>query len=331
MKTLTATLIAFFLVTVVSAVWYSSNTTLSSGTYSAPGWGQTMTIAANSNVTFTGSVNFASGHLVLQENSTLTINNALQANGTITLAPGSTLIINGALTTNTTVQVNGGTLSVTGNISQSGPLTVSYGGHLNVGGTLSSNNGGITIQDGGNLQANNLTLNGTNSFAGLVNVTQTLRINGGNNSFSGCGEFRTQTLLVANGNLINGNGFVVVSQTYNNGSNSGWPGHPLTNSNTIGVYYAGSATNASFGTAHMSATSTNPCRIVLSRGFGKFSAVQQLNNYFQLEWNAPESDETNRYEIQVSEDGVNFKTIEVVPANSQRGSGVYRHKVMIAE
>jgi hypothetical protein len=46
-----------------------------------------------------------------------------------------------------------------------------------------------------------------------------------------------------------------------------------------------------------------------------------------LEWTAPENEETESYEIQVSDDNINFRTIEIVPAKGQKGDLRYQQKV----
>jgi hypothetical protein len=331
MKKLSVTLLALLILSVGVAAWYSSNTTLQSGNYQNVGWGQTLTIAANSDVRFTGSTNFSGGHLIIRQNATLTIQSqGLSANGTITLEQGASLIVNGNLSLNNAaaiMRINGGTVTVSGNLSQSGPLEVGSDGLLEVNGTLTSSSGGITVQDAGRIAASNLIFNGNHSIAGFLEASQLTRINGGNLAFSGCGELRTRTLQVQNGNTVSGNGFVQVAQTYTNGRNSGWSGHPLTNSNGIGVYYTGPASNASWGNAYMSPTSTNPCLDLLPVSFEKFKAFPQINNSFMLEWTAPETEETESYEIEVSEDNINFRTIEIVPAKGIKGDLRYQQKV----
>ena len=331
MKKLSVTLLALFILSVAVAAWYSSNTTLQSGNYQNVGWGQTLTIAANSDVRFTGSTNFSSGHLVISQNATLTIQSqGLSANGTITLEQGASLIINGNLSLNNgaaIMRINGGTVTVSGSLAQSGPLEVGNDGVLTVSGTVTSNSGGITVLDGGRISAQRFIFNGTNTIAGLLEASQSTRINGGNLAFSGCGELRTQTLDVQNGNTISGNGFVQVAQTFSNGRNSGWSGHPLTNSSAIGVYYTGPATNANWGSSYMHPNANNPCLDLLPISFEKFKAFPQTNNSFMLEWTAPETEETESYEIEVSEDNIHFRTIEIVPAQGVRGDLRYQQKV----
>ena len=331
MKKLSVTLLALLILSVGVAAWYSSNTTLQSGNYQNVGWGQTLTIAANSDVRFTGSTNFSSGHLVISQNATLTIQSqGLSANGTITLEQGASLIINGNLSLNNgaaIMRINGGTVTVSGSLAQSGPLEVGNDGVLTVSGTVTSNSGGITVLDGGRISAQRFIFNGTNTIAGLLEASQSTRINGGNLAFSGCGELRTQTLDVQNGNTISGNGFVQVAQTFSNGRNSGWSGHPLTNSSAIGVYYTGPATNANWGSSYMHPNANNPCLDLLPISFEKFKAFPQTNNSFMLEWTAPETEETESYEIEVSEDNIHFRTIEIVPAQGVRGDLRYQQKV----
>ena len=332
MKKLSVTLLAVFILSVAVAAWYGSNTTLNSGVYPNTGWNQTLTIAANSNERFTGNTSFSGGHLVIEENATLTIQSqGLSANGSITLRPGARLIVNGNMSLNhgaAILRYSEATVTVDGNFTQStGPLEVGNDGLLEVTGTVTSSSGGITVLDGGRITANNLTFNGNNSIAGLLEASQLTRINGGNLAFSGCGELRTRTLQVQNGNTVSGNGFIQVAQTYTNGRNSGWPGHPLTNSNGIGVYYTGPASNASWGNAYMSPNANNPCLNILPISFEKFKAVPQINNSFMLEWTAPETEETESYEIEVSDDNINFRTIEIVPAKGIKGDLRYQQKV----
>ncbi|WP_290792497.1 polymer-forming cytoskeletal protein [Flavihumibacter sp. UBA7668] len=332
MKKLSVTLLAIFLLSAAFAAWYSGNQTLYSGIHPNTGWNQTMTIAAGNNVRFTGSTNFAGGHLVIEENATLTIQSGgLSANGSITLEAGASLIVNGALLLNTagsTLRVTDGTVTVSGNFTQSSNLVeIGNDGVVEVGGNFLTNGGGLSILDGGILRANNATFNGNNSIAGLLEVTQTTRVNGGNIAFSGCGEVRTRTLNIQNGNLFSGNGFVVVSQTYTNGRSSTWSGHALTSSNAIGVYYTGAATTANWGGAYMNPTANNPCLYLLPVQFEKFKAIPQASNNYMLEWTAPETEETESYEIQVSDDNINFRTIEIVPAKGERGDLRYQQKV----
>lgn len=334
MKKLSVTLLAIFLLTVVYAAWYSGNITLYTGVHPNTGWNQTMTIASGNNVRFTGSTNFAGGHLVIEENATLTIQSGgLSANGTITLREGATLIVNGALTLNgwgSTLRMTEGRVTVSGNFAQSSNLVeIGGGGVVEVGGSYEVNSSGLSILDGGTLRANNITFNGNNSIAGLLEIAQTTRVNGGNIAFSGCGEVRTRTLNIQNGNLFSGNGFVVVSNSYINGANSGWPGHPLTNSAAMGVYYTGAATTASWGSAYMNPNATNPCLDILPIRFEQFKAIPQTSNNFMLEWMAPETDETASYEIEVSDDNINFRTIEIVPAKGEKGDRFYQQKVSL--
>lgn len=332
MKKLSVTLLAVFILSVAVAAWYGSNTTLNSGVYANTGWNQTMTIAANSNVRFTGNTSFAGGSLVIEENATLTIQSqGLAANGPIILRPGASLIVNGTLSINhgsASLRYSDGTVTVNGDLTQStGPLEVGSDGILTVSGTVTSNSGGITVLDGGRISAQRFIFNGTNTIAGLLEASQSTRINGGNLAFSGCGELRTQTLEVQNGNTISGNGFVQVAQTFSNGRNSGWSGHPLTNSSAIGVYYTGPATNANWGSSYMHPNANNPCLDLLPISFEKFKAFPQTNNSFMLEWTAPETEETESYEIEVSEDNINFRTIEIVPAKGIKGDLRYQQKV----
>ncbi len=331
MKKLSVTLLAVFVLSVAVAAWYSNNITLQSGNYQNTGWNQTLTIAANSDVKFTGSTNFAGGHLIIKENATLTIQSqGLSANGSITLEAGASLIVNGNLALNSgssILRINKGTVTVSGNLTQSGPMEIGTGSVMNVNGDISSGNGGITILPDGRLTARRFTLNGSNNVSGFMEATQSVLINGGSLNFSSCGDFRTPALEIRNGNLFTGNGFVAVTQTFSNGRSSGWSGHPLTNSNGIGVFYGGPANNANWGAATMTSSATNPCLSILPVSFEKFKAVPQTNNNYMLEWTAPENEETESYEIQVSDDNINFRTIEIVPAKGQKGDLRYQQKV----
>jgi len=332
MKKLSVTLLAVFILSVAVAAWYSSNTTLTSGVYPNTGWNQTLTIAANSTVRFTGNTNFAGGNLVIEENASLTIQSqGLSANGNITLRPGASLIVNGNLVINhgsASLRINQATVTVNGNFTQStGPVEVGNDALLDVSGTVTSNSGGITVLDGGRINANNFVFNGTNTIAGLLVANQSSRINNGNLAFTGCGELRTSNLDIRSPNTVSGNGFLVVSQSFANGRNSGWTGHQLTNSNAVGVYYTGPAINANWGGAYMNPTANNPCLDLLPVSFEKFQARPQTNNQFLLEWTAPENEETESYEIQVSEDNINFRTIEIVPARGEKGDKRYQQKV----
>lgn len=76
----------------------------------------------------------------------------------------------------------------------------------------------------------------------------------------------------------------------------------------------------------MNPTANNPCLDLLPVSFEKFQARPQTNNQFLLEWTAPETEETESYEIQVSEDNINFRTIEIVPAKGQKGDLRYQQK-----
>ncbi len=332
MKKLSVTLVAVFLLSAAFAAWYAGNQTLYAGVHPNTGWNQTMTIAAGNHVRFTGSTNFAGGHLVIEEGATLQImSGGLSANGTITLRPGARLIVNGALALNgsgSTLRMTEGLVTVSGNFTQSSNLVeIGADGAIEVGGTYTVNGGGLSILPDGRLGAQNIVFNGTNSIAGLLEIAQNTRVNGGNLAFSGCGELRTRTLTIQNGNLFSGNGFVVVSSTYTNGANSGWTGHPLTNSGAMGVYYTGPATTNSWGSAYMNPNSTNPCLALLPIKFDQFKAIPHATNAYMLEWMAPETDATERYEIEVSDDNIHFRTIEVVPAKGNSGDRFYQHKV----
>lgn len=332
MKKLSATLLLVFVLSAVSAVWYSSNTTLTSGTYNSVGWGSTMTIAANSNVNFTGSTNFSGGALVIQSNATLTISGQFNINGSITMAPGSRLIVNGNFSKNSggDVTITESTIDVSGNfVHSSAQFTVGPDSRLNVNGSLTINNGNFHVGAGARVVGNSMVLNGNNSFAGLVDINNTVRISGGNNSFSGCGEFQANTLQIQNGNTISGNGFLNIN-TLDNGSRNNYSGHQLTNSSAIGVYRPGAATNQNWGAAYMHPSATNPCMSTLPIGFNEFKAVPQVSNQYMLEWVAPETEETDRFEIEVSEDGVNFRTIQVIPATGKRGDQFYQRKIQLA-
>lgn len=327
MKTLLSTLVALFIVGAVSAVWYGSNFSLTTGTYPDVQWGATLTIPANNQVTLTDGFNFSGGHLVLQENAVLEFKGNLTSNGTVTLGPGSKLIIDGNFSNNQQVTLNGGTLEVKGNVSQNKAITTNAGSQLIVTGNYTANTGNLNVLEGSVLTAKNLTMNGTNTFTGSVQIAEKITISSGSTFLGGCGEMRTPTLQVSGANLVKGSGFVVISQSFANGANSGWAGQQLTNSTGITVYYGGPATNANFGTAVMTTSSINPCQQLLPKSFDKFNAVQELNNYFRLEWVAPETSKTDRYEIEVSEDGVNFRTIEVIPSRGEAGSVLYNTKI----
>jgi hypothetical protein len=77
----------------------------------------------------------------------------------------------------------------------------------------------------------------------------------------------------------------------------------------------------------MSPNANNPCLNILPISFEKFKAVPQINNSFMLEWTAPETEETESYEIEVSDDNINFRTIEIVPAKGIKGDLRYQQKV----
>ncbi len=333
MKKLSVTLLALFVISAAVAAWYNTNTTLQTGNYQNVGWDKTLTIAANSDVKFTGSTSFSGGHLVIKTGATLTIQSqGLSANGTITLEPGASLIVNGNMSLNNAASrltINQGSLTVSGNFAQSGPMEIGTDGSLTVGGEFTSSNGGINVLTNGRLTARTFVLNGNNSNAGFIEATQSVLINGGNLNFSGCGDFRTPSLDVRNGNIFTGMGFVVISQSYTNGRNSGWNGHPLAGSNTIGLNYGGPAINANWGNALIYPNSTNPCLQLLPVSFEKFKALPEVNNSFLLEWTAPETETTASYEIEVSEDNVSFRTIEIVPAKGEKGELRYQQRVHV--
>ncbi len=320
MKKLLATACLLVFSNLLFSVWYSSNQNLNSGTYSDVGWGSSvLTINANQNVLFTGNTNFSSGSLTIKAGATLTINQAsFQANGSILLETGATLIISGSLTNNNSITVNGGTLQVGSNWNNSSNnIAVSQGGIMTIGGAGTMNGGGLTIGADGKLVINNLTLNGNNTINGTLEVTNQLQINGGLNTMGTCSEIRTKILKTSNANVITGSGYVHISTTYDNQGNIwGYTGQALTNNNNVLVNYTGAATTNSFGSATLTTQTTNPCMVVLPVVFNAFSASPDQNGHLYLNWNANETAATDHYEIQVSTDGENFETVEVLNASS---------------
>lgn len=278
------------LICTANAQNYSTDVSLSSGSYSNISWetGVTVTIPAGETVTIT-TVDYAHGNLIVDGN--LTITNKLTIEGNLTVDAGGKLNMGNDLVFNNTVTV-GGELTVAGNLTFNQDVSAN-----------------LNILEGGVVTVNGPTvnLNGPAShIKGTLNIPGTMVLN--SPIVMDCpGAIYAGTINNKITNPISGSGYIEASNKISSKSSFTTSSAIVINTPT----FQGEKGAATEGSTSVCAT----LPVILS----DFNATA-VTSGVQLTWTTQTEINAKGFQIQVSNDGVHFRDLALVSSLAANGN-----------
>lgn len=277
-------------------IYYSSNTTFTSGTYYISGWGNvTLTIPAGETVIFEFSYAPMYGGGNLTVNGNLTTTQGMQIAGSTTVATNANLTVNGEFISAATTLQQGSATKAT-SLSTGGALIVA--GQLSVTGNVVINGGAFSLTQTGKMSAGSIDLNGNNTISGPFSVSGTTNIFGGNNTLACPATFTSGNLINQSSNVFSGTGYINVTGNFTSDN-------PLTNSSTIVLNASGTGPGVS-GKNSGSATlgTASPCT-TLPVVFEDITAII-YNDTLKVNWTTGSETNNSHFDILISKDGNKF-------------------------